>query len=485
MALLIHWFRRDLRLTDNVALTAAAQAAGGAVLPVFVLDPALLHGRMVGPPRLAWLFANLHALDTELRTLGSRLILRHGPPLPSLLTLAREVDAAGVYWNRDYSPYAIQRDRALKTALREAGLVAQSHKDAVIFELGEVAKADGRPYTVYTAYARRWRARLAEQGCTPKPPPALVSLPSWPASEPLPSMATASGDLAAMHLPVAGSQAAQTRLQSFLDPLQAQNLATYATQRDLLAAPGTSRLSPYLRMGSLSIRVALRAALDHLAEPELPSAARESAERWIGELAWRDFYTQILYHFPHVTRGAFRREYDALPWEDNPTYLAAWQAGLTGYPVVDAAMRQLRQEGWMHNRARMIVASFLSKDLLLDWRLGEQHFMHWLIDGDPAANNGGWQWAAGTGTDAQPYFRIFNPVSQGQKFDPDGTYVRRYLPELTQVPTRFIHTPHLLAPADQIRADVQIGRDYPAPIVEHKLQRERALALYATVRQKR
>jgi deoxyribodipyrimidine photo-lyase len=279
-------------------------------------------------------------------------------------------------------------------------------------------------------------------------------------------------------LPPAGEAAGQQRLERFADLRAAGAIAGYAERRNLMAEDGTSRLSPSLRLGALSPRQCLRAA----EALEAKGAAGASVATWVGELIWRDFYVQVLFNHPHVLRGAFRPEYDALQWENDPALLAAWAEGRTGYPVVDAAMRQLRAEGWMHNRARMIVASFLTKDLLVDWRAGERHFMRLLMDGDPAANNGGWQWAAGTGTDAQPFFRIFNPASQGEKFDPVGAYVRRYVPELANVPNKFIHKPHLMAPVEQLRADVQVGRDYPQPIVDHKQQRERALELYGRVR---
>lgn len=477
---IVHWFRRDLRLADNTALDAAARDAGGAVLPVFILDERILGGRFASAPRAAFLLDSLRALDASLRARGSRLVVRRGDPLRELLVLARECGARGVYWNRDYSPYAMRRDSAAKAALRAAGLEARSFKDAVVFELLEVATQDGRPYTVYTPYSRRWRETLARHGPRLAPAPALAPLESWPASLPLPTLAELGLDLGATRLPPGGEAAAQARLSTFVDLGRADGLAGYAGRRDLLAEDGTSRLSPYLRLGALSVRAALEAAL--AAETDGGPAARVSAGRWVGELIWRDFYAQILANFPHVARGAFRPVYDALPWENDDRLFAAWREGRTGYPVVDAAMRQLRQEGWMHNRARMIVASFLAKDLLIDWRRGERFFMQWLVDGDPAANNGGWQWAAGTGTDAQPYFRIFNPASQGQKFDPEGAYVRRYLPELANVPGKYIHTPHLMAPAEQIRADVQVGRDYPRPIVDHRARRALALALYGSVR---
>ncbi|MCX7789570.1 MAG: DNA photolyase family protein [Chloroflexaceae bacterium] len=485
MPRIIHWFRRDLRLGDNAALMAAARASGGAVLPVFILDDTILFGRFASPGRTAWLLENLRALDAALRAQGLRLILRRGDPLRELLALTRESGAAGVYWNRDYTPYAIRRDTAVKEALRASGLAAHSFKDAVIFEMDEVLTDAGTPYSVYTPYARRWRQRLAAEGCLTYPRPRLIPSEPWPAGPPIPTLADL-GLRYELPLPPAGEAAARERLAAFVDLQRQPGIATYAEQREYPGSDGTSRLSPYLRLGVLGIRTALRAALDlEAAAATLTPLVRDSLGRWIGELAWRDFYVQVLYHFPHVLRGAFKREFDSLEWENDPALLAAWQEGRTGYPIVDAAMRQLRQEGWMHNRARMIVASFLTKDLLVDWRRGERHFMRLLLDGDPAANNGGWQWAAGTGTDAQPYFRIFNPVSQGQKFDPEGTYVRRYVPELAAVPAKYVHTPHLLPQAEQIRAGVLLGRDYPLPIIDHQARRARALEVYGKLKGKR
>lgn len=481
MAPIIHWFRRDLRLSDNAALAAAAHDAGGAVLLVYILDDTILFGRWASGARTAFLLDNLRALDAALRERGGRLILRRGKPLDELLKLAHESGARGVYWNRDYTPYAIRRDSEAKEALRGAGLEARSFKDAVIWEMDEVATGEGRPYTVYGPYARRWRQQVADSSIVVLPPPELVALEQWPEGGPIPSV-----EALGMHngaaIPAAGEAVAQARLSEFGDLRRKEGLANYAEQRDFMAVLGTSRLSPYLRLGVISVRACLRLTLDLEAKggPKV-SAARNSLERWAGELAWHDFYAQVLYHFPHVLRGAFKPQFDALEWENDETLFAAWKEGRTGYPLVDAAMRQLAQEGWMHNRSRMVVASFLTKDLLIDWRWGERHFMNLLVDGDPAVNNGSWQWAAGTGTDAQPYFRIFNPASQGAKFDREGAYVRRYVPELANVPNKHIHAPHLMAPAEQLRADMQVGRDYPAPIVDHKLQRARALAMYGRV----
>jgi len=480
MAPIVYWLRRDLRIGDNTALTAAANVSGGAVIPVFIFDDAILRGRWASPARTAFLLDGLRALDADLRARGARLVVRYGEPLAELLAVAREAGAGAVYWNRDYTAYAVRRDSAAKVALREAGLEARSFKDGVIFETDEVMTQDGRPYTVYSPYARRWCELLAQRGCHVLPEPKLAPVEHWPVSRPLPALEEL-GMRLDQALPPAGEVAGLVRLREFSDLRRSPGLATYAESREFPAVPGTSRLSPYLRLGMVGVRSCLRAALD-AQEAAGPRGTGASIDRWVGELAWHDFYVQVMYHFPHVLRGAFRREFDGLAWENDEGLFAAWREGRTGYPIVDAAMRQLRREGWMHNRGRMIVASFLTKDLLIDWRWGERHFMHLLVDGDPAANNGGWQWAAGTGTDAQPFFRIFNPVSQGRKFDPEGAYVRRYVPELANVPNKFIHEPHLMGPADQLRADIQVGRDYPLPVVDHRERRAMVLGMYGQVR---
>ncbi|MBX0326597.1 DNA photolyase family protein [Oscillochloris sp. ZM17-4] len=471
--MIIHWFRRDLRLHDNSALMAAARDSGGAVLPAFILDDSILGGRWASPARAAFLLDGLRALDADLRARGLRLIVRRGDPRRELLQLAEEAGARGVYWNRDYSPYAIRRDSAIKAALGAAGYAARSFKDVVIFEMGEVVTKGGGPYSVYTPYARQWRQLLGERGAPAQGAPELVALDAVPEGGRIPELAEL-GMACAQEIPVAGEARAGELLRQFSAARRDSGIAGYAERRNMPGVEGTSRLSPHLRLGMVSPRQCVAAALGSPPGP--------GPDTWLGELAWRDFYVQVMYHSPHVLRGAFRPAYDGLKWENDERLFAAWREGRTGYPIIDAAMRQLRQEGWMHNRARMIVASFLTKDLLIDWRWGERHFMRLLMGGDPAANNGGWQWAAGTGTDAQPYFRIFNPASQGEKFDPDGAYVRRHVPELANVPSRHIHAPHLMAPAEQARADIQVGRDYPAPVVEHKERRERALAMYKAVR---
>ncbi len=481
--MIIHWFRRDLRLCDNPALEAALRASGGRVVPLFVLDDPLLGGR-VGPPRLAFLRDTLRALDADLRARGSRLILRRGPPADVLPRLVEETGAAGLYYNRDYTPFARARDARVRAAL--AGRVALADfNDQTICQPDALFTKAGTPYTVYTPYRRRWQGHVesaygdllaeAQLPVFVPPPAGLVSLPL-----------AALDDLAGappLPLPPGGETAGLARLAAFAGGDGPEGIAGYHTRRDQLALPGSSRLSAYLHFGCVSARACLRAAL-RAAERAGP-AARDGVETWIGELAWRDFYTQILYHFPHVLRGAFKSGLDALAWENRPDLFDAWQRGRTGYPIVDAAMRQLQTEAWMHNRARMIAGSFLVKDLLVSWRWGEEHFLRLLVDADHAANNGGWQWVAGTGTDAQPYFRVFNPVSQGQKFDPRGEYVRRYIPELRDVPERYIHAPWTMPPDQQRRAGVQIGRDYPAPVVDHAERRDHALAMYRAARGQR
>jgi deoxyribodipyrimidine photo-lyase len=483
----IHWFRRDLRLHDNPALMAAARASGGQVVPLFILDDAVLAAPRTGAARVAFMLDSLRALDAALRERGSRLIVRRGPPDAKLRALATECGAAGVTWNRDYTPYAIARDNAAGEALH--GLDVRTFAEAMILEPREVLTKAGKPYTVYTPYRRNWRVRveaLRDELLVEDAIPSLVAVPETIVSLPLPTAADL-GFATTQLLPTGGEAAGRARLADFVRANG--EIDGYAAGRDQPGLPATSRLSPYLRFGCVAARACARAALNLMIDSRLQSAndhkeqsairnLESAIETWLSELAWRDFYYQILANFPYVLRGAFKRQYDGLEWENDERLFAAWCAGQTGYPIVDAAIRQLNSEAWMHNRARMIVASFLTKDLLIDWRWGERYFMRQLVDGDHAANNGGWQWAAGTGTDAQPYFRIFNPTSQGQKFDPRGIYIRRYVPELERVPDRYINTPWAMPIAEQRRAGVLLGRDYPMPIVDHAERRTRALALY-------
>jgi deoxyribodipyrimidine photo-lyase len=491
---IVHWFRRDLRLADNTALNAAARDSDGAVLPVFVLDDGLLKGKSVAPARVQFLLESLRALDEGLRARGSRLIVLRGEPAQVLTELARAAGAEAVYFNRDYTPLARRRDQRVADALRASGVRVATFKDLVIFEGAELLTTAGQPYTVFTPYKKAWLSRLSEQ------PRAALPAADTPMFQPLtldpPSQAPTLAELGVTAMPDAprgGEPEAMRLLKHFKE---SGALQAYANQRDYLAVEGTSRLSPHLRFGTISPRQCYAEAVSTLSRPfpnkrsfspVASDAKKEGADAWISELIWREFYMQILYHFPHADRGNFRREYDALRWgSGNPALdderFAAWCAGHTGYPIVDAAMRQLNQTAWMHNRARMIVASFLTKDLLLDWRLGEAYFMRVLADGDPASNNGGWQWAAGTGTDAQPYFRIFNPRLQSERFDPRGEYIRRWVPELARVPDEYIHEPSKMPPLLQQQVGCVIGRDYPAPIVDHAAQKEETLRRFQAVK---
>ncbi len=457
----IWWIRRDLRLSDNQSLAAAMQQAS-AVIPVFILDSRLLASLNVGQTRLAFLFEGLRALDASLRSRGSSLIIRQGDPLDILVALRQETRAEGIFAKADISPYSRQRDQRVGRIL-PLNLVS----GVTVYPPDILVKANGSPYTVFTPFSRMWRS-LPFPG-TPLPAPKqLPALPRLPSLE-LPSAPSHPAD---SPFP-AGEAEAQRRLSTFIDLA----IYHYAADRNRMDLDGTSGLSPYLRFGMASARQAAWTARQAEARAK-NSVERQGAETWLIELIWREFYAAILYHFPVVRRAAFRPELRAIPWRDDPAGFAAWSEGRTGYPVVDAAMRQLNATGWMHNRARMIAASFLAKDLLIDWRQGERYFMQRLLDGDPAANNGGWQWTAGTGTDAAPYFRVFNSVLQGRKFDPHGDYVHHWVPELAAVPEAYIHSPWEMPTDVQGQVGCRIGKDYPSPIVDHKKARQRVLAAY-------
>lgn len=469
MKTVIHWFRRDLRVSDNTALHEA-DLAGERVVPVFCWDEAILRSPDVGGPRVAFLLESLRSLASNLEALGHRLIVRRGRPEDVLVGLAAETGADAVHANRDYEPYARERDARVAAALGARGVAFRAFKDSVIWEEREVLTGSGGVYTVFTPYSRSWRARAVP---APRPRLAPARVPSeagW-ASEPLPASASELGHPCDVGLFPAGERAGLKALDEFLRG----RVERYGTGRDTPSDDGgTSRLSPHLRFGTVNVRTALE-RLGRARASVTTEVGRRGCEVWETELIWREFYAQVLANHPHVARGAFRREYDALAWEGREEWFGAWCAGATGYPIVDAAMRCLNATGWMHNRLRMIVAMFLTKDLLVSWQRGEQYFMQRLVDGDLAANNGGWQWSAGTGTDAAPYFRIFNPVSQGEKFDPQGVFVRRWLPELADVPDRFVHRPW----EDPGR---RMARSYPARIVDHGEQRERCLRMFKAVR---
>lgn len=455
------WFRRDLRDDDHAALSRALREAQR-VYCAFVFDPDLLAGLPPDDRRVDFIHRSLVELDRALRGKGGGLIVRHGRPSEEIPRLAAEVGAAAVYVNADYEPFARRRDAAVAERLARAGRRLQACKDQVIFAPEEILSASGAPFAVFSPYARAWRKRLAESGVTEHacaPRPGQLAVPPAPTLPTLAQIGFRASDLA---FP-AGMTGAERLLADFLTRIE-----RYHETRDFPAMQGVSCLSPHLRFGTISIRRLVRLASERIA-----SEGSRGAEAWLSELIWREFFQMILWHRPDTVDHAFRREADALVWENAPEHLSAWQEGRTGYPLVDAAMRQLLQTGWMHNRLRMVAASFLTKDLGIDWRLGEAHFARWLLDYEQASNVGNWQWVAGVGADAAPYFRIFNPVTQSQRFDPQGRFIRRYVPELAEVPAADIHAPWRMACPP---------RGYPPPLVDHAQARRQTLARHRAVR---
>ena len=481
MRVALHWFRRDLRLEDNTALAEATRAAE-AVIPVVVVDAGALTSPDTSPARVAAMVGAVGDISQRMKRDGAgRLIVRVGDTAAELARLAREVGAEAVYANHSEGSRAEAVERAVRGRLAEGGVALRLYDDLGVAPPGVVMTNANTPYTVYTPFRRRWFELIAAAPPHERAPHtdalrAAASLTSHISTRAIDEAVAERGVQLDRWLPLwgGGRTAHLAQLQRFV----AEDLAAYDERRNLPAQAGTSRLSVALRWGTISAREALRAAQAWAAEhPE----ARVGGDVWISELAWADFFRALLHFFPHSERSAFRPAYDAIDWQGDAAHLAAWQEGRTGYPIVDAGMRQLLSEGWMHNRVRMIVASFLVKDLLTDWRAGERHFMRHLADGAISANVGNWQWAASTGADAQPWFRIFNPTSQGRKFDPEGEYVRRYVPELARVPASAIHEPWRLNAEEQRRLGVRIGLDYPAPLVDHATQRDRALAMFKAV----
>jgi deoxyribodipyrimidine photo-lyase len=466
MKTVLVWFRRDLRLADNTALSEAARRAK-CLVPVFVLEDALRSGPDVGAARLAFLLRSAKVLQENLKALGYPLVIRSGKSVEVIPALARELGAEAVFCNKRSEPYARARDDRIFNELNGLGIGFEVFKDAVAWEDQEILTQAGRPFTVFTPYARAWKARRVPVP-RPCPGPARVR-PIAVRSEELPRDPAALGHPNPQPLPPAGEEAAQSVWHRFL----AGPLLTYAQRRDYPAVDGTSGLSVHLRAGTIGIRTVLAqlAAARSSAAPE----GQRSCDVFLNELIWREFYHQVLVNHPHVVKGAFRPEYDALGWSQNQNHFQAWCEGRTGFPIVDAAMRCLAATGNLHNRLRMIVAMFLTKDLLIHWQWGERFFMKHLFDGDLAANNGGWQWSAGTGTDAAPYFRIFNPVAQGERFDPEGVFVRRWVPELEKAPARWIHQPWK-APERMPTSG------YPERVVHHEEQREKCLAMFKAIR---
>jgi len=477
------WFRRDLRADDHAALYHALRAARQ-VWCAFVFDTAILDALPRADRRVEFIRDSLVDLDAQLRSLGLAhgvegvgLLVRHGDARRALPALAAELGVQAVYANHDDEPDALARDAQVRGALADAGIALHTAKDHVVFERSEVLTATGSPYSVFTPYKNAWlrklepffvsaypvgrHARALAPVAAPRPVPTLADLGFQPTN------------LHQLKLPT-GSTGAHELLDDFLDRID-----DYDRTRDFPAVKGPSYLSTHLRFGTVSIRRLAREAWQRM------QGGSRGAEVWLSELIWRDFYHQVLHHHPRVVGHCFKPEYDALKWDHGKhadELFAAWCEGRTGYPLVDAAMHQISQTGYMHNRLRMVVASFLTKDLGVDWRRGEAWFATHLNDFDLAANNGGWQWAASTGCDAQPYFRIFNPVSQSEKFDAEGKFIRRYLPQLAALPDKLVHAPWLAKPLELQAAGLVLDRDYPRPVVAHDVARDRTLARFAAVR---
>lgn len=479
MATLV-WFRLDLRLADNPALQAAL-ARGQPVIPVFIWSP---EEEAPWPPGAAsrwWLHHSLNELDRSLRKYGSRLILRRGPSLAVLRRLAKETGAQAIFWNRRYEPALIARDERIEESLRNEGLVVHSFNSALLFEPWTLKTAAGKPFQVFTPF---WRACLAmpEAPAPVKMPRKLRSPARWPASEPLDALALLPKFDWAAGLRTAwqpGEAGARLQLRRFVRSA----LADYPARRDFPAQPGASRLSPHLHFGEIGPRQ-IRHALRKAAASSPTERVRHAVPSYLRQLGWREFAYHLLFHFPHTTDRPLRSEFAGLEWRRNRATLRAWQRGRTGYPLVDAGMRELWATGWMHNRVRMVVASFLVKDLLLPWQQGARWFWDTLVDADLANNTLGWQWSAGCGADAAPFFRIFNPVTQSEKFDARGDYIRRWIPELAQLPARWLHQPWR-APAEALRgADIVLGKTYPKPVVNHSEARRRALGAFGAIRKR-
>jgi deoxyribodipyrimidine photo-lyase len=467
------WFRQDLRLDDNPAL-AAAIARGGPVVPLYILDPEADGDWPPGGASRWWLHQSLTALAEALAARGSRLVLRRGSAAAVLDTLIAETGAGAVLWNRCCEPAAIARDTALKEDLKRRGIAAESSNGALLFEPWEIRTGSGTPFKVFTPF---WRACLDRGGiAAPHAAPKAIPAPGrWPQSDDLdrwallPTRLDWASGLRETWTP--GEAGARKRLSAFLS----HGLAGYPDRRDRPDVDGTSALSPHLHWGEIGPRRVWQ-AVEHAAD-EIP-ALRPAAGAYQRQLGWREFSTQLLHARPELPADPLDGRFAAFPWEADRTALQAWQQGRTGYPIVDAGMRQLWQTGWMHNRVRMVAASFLIKHLRIHWREGEAWFWDTLVDADLANNAASWQWVAGSGADAAPYFRIFNPVLQGEKFDPDGAYVRRFVPELARLPAKWIHQPWAAPDAVRTEAGVTLGKSYPRPIVDHAAARRLALAAF-------
>ncbi len=476
----IIWFRRDLRLADNPALSAAIERDFDAIVPVFIHAPDELAPWGPGGAQRVWLHFSLAALDADLRALGSRVVIRRGPTHEALNTLVEESRANAVYWNRLYDPQVIARDKRIKSALQSAGVEADTFNAALLHEPWTVATGKNEPYKVFTPFWNKVRkmdvaAPLAAPDRLPEVWPRIGSL------EPaelhlLPKVDWDSGIRAAW---APGEQGAHERLETFVDNV----LSAYGATRERPGEYGTSYLSPHLHFGEIGPRQIVHRVDEWLHDNNCDSYHRQ-AETFLSEIGWREFAHHVLYYFPDTPDEPLDKRFKDFPWVDDDEALQRWKAGQTGIPMVDAGMRELWATGYMHNRLRMTVASFLAKNLRLPWQLGERWFWYTLVDADLANNTLGWQWAAGCGADAAPFFRIFNPARQGERFDADGTYVRKWVPELALLPDRHLHRPWAASAATLEAAGVTLGEDYPRPMVDLKASRREALEAFDRIKQR-
>lgn len=470
----LFWFRRDLRSHDNVGLHQALTLYKK-VYCVFIFDRDILNELPSKQDRrVEFIWESVVELKASLESLGGDLIVHYASARAAIPALAAALKVDAVYSNTDYEPYAVARDAEVSKILAGEGIDFRTFKDTVIFEKNEVLTQASGTFSVFTPYKNAWLRRLHDADLAPR---AIAeyrdSFAKTELAEPVPTLASMGFERTNLSSFIrAGMSGAAALRDDFIE-----RMADYKEARDLPGVKGVSYLSVHNRFGTISIR-----ELAGIAYAETLRKKNIGAETWLSELIWRDFYFQIIFHHPHAAESAFRSEYDAIQWPNEKKLFTAWCEARTGYPLIDAAMRQLNQTGYMHNRLRMIVASFLTKDLLIDYRWGEKYFADNLNDFDLSANNGGWQWAASTGCDAQPYFRIFNPITQSERFDTQGKFIRKYVPELKNVTDKFIHAPWLLPPLEQQARECVMGRDYPLPIVDHATQRDRALALYKTVK---
>lgn len=464
------WFRRDLRVDDHAALYHASKT-GAPLIPLFIVDAPLIRRLPSDGAVFDFQAECLHELGQSVRKLGGTLVLREGNPAQVHKEIIRTFKPAALFFNRDYEPYAVERDHEVSNIYAAAGASVHSYKDHVLQEPNEVLTADDRPYVVFTPYSRTWKKLEPMQ---PFGMPARFSTPTKK-SGPIPTAAVLKKPKRIPHsLFAGGEREARKRWKKFL----ASGIDTYDSARNHPALDGTSGLSPYLRFGCISVRTLYRDIVGVVRR-----SGSTSAGKFLDELIWREFYQSVLFHFPRLLTSNYRQEFDSMQWRRSDKHLQAWKEGRTGFPLVDAGMRQLNETGWMHNRVRMVVASFLTKDLRQNWKTGERYFEEKLIDIETASNNGGWQWSAGTGVDPKP-LRIFNPRLQSERYDPDGAYIRKFVPELKNVPAKFIHAPHEMPPALQKEAGCVIGKHYPAPIVDHAAASAEYRRYYAAVKQK-